>query len=152
MKDKFIMNLVWHNCKTHPPKEEYKDFLYATNGKYLFEVAWNRNEGWTYKKYDWQIPSDELHEYWWADIDQTIQATKEFVPVVCEPEADSSGKCGCYHEREETVFWGANTNVVHWVGVCNGTKEREKCNCGGNCAKCDFYPHIRERAKEEFKI
>jgi hypothetical protein len=27
---------------------------------------------------------------------------------------------------------------------CNGTKDRERCNCGGNPNKCDFYDYIRE--------
>lgn len=29
---------------------------------------------------------------------------------------------------------------------CTGTKEIDNCNCGGNPAKCDFYPNVRERA------
>ena len=29
--------------------------------------------------------------------------------------------------------------------ICNGTKERELCHCGGQREKCDFYP---ERRKE----
>lgn len=32
--------------------------------------------------------------------------------------------CSCYDSNYE---------------VCNGTKERERCTCGGNPAKCDFY-------------
>lgn len=28
--------------------------------------------------------------------------------------------------------------------VCVGTKEVEKCNCGGDRSKCDFYPEYRE--------
>lgn len=27
--------------------------------------------------------------------------------------------------------------------ICNGTKEREICHCGGDTAKCDFYPGKR---------
>lgn len=29
---------------------------------------------------------------------------------------------------------------------CTGTKELDKCNCGGNPTKCDFYPEVRKRA------
>jgi hypothetical protein len=28
--------------------------------------------------------------------------------------------------------------------VCNGTKGREPCKCGGNPRKCDFYPELRD--------
>ena len=38
--------------------------------------------------------------------------------------------CGCYDN-----------------GICNGTKEREQCHCGGDTSKCDFYPH--ETVKDE---
>lgn len=31
---------------------------------------------------------------------------------------------------------------------CNGTKERDSCNCRGNEKNCDFYPEKREKAKE----
>lgn len=31
--------------------------------------------------------------------------------------------------------------------LCNGTKERELCHCGGDERKCDFYPKKRERAE-----
>jgi hypothetical protein len=33
------------------------------------------------------------------------------------------------------------------VGVCFGTKEVDRCTCGGDKAKCDFYPEKR-KAKE----
>lgn len=33
--------------------------------------------------------------------------------------------------------------------VCYGTKERESCRCGGDESKCDFYEHVREKAKRE---
>lgn len=32
---------------------------------------------------------------------------------------------------------------------CYGTKEMEECSCGGDEAKCNFYPDVRFRAKEE---
>lgn len=32
--------------------------------------------------------------------------------------------------------------------LCNGTKEKELCHCGGDERKCDFYPKKRERAGE----
>lgn len=50
--------------------------------------------------------------------------------------------CDCYCEEH------AMYNGMPFVrkSVCNGTKEREECNCGGNKAKCDFYPEVREKA------
>ena len=38
-------------------------------------------------------------------------------------------KCSCYEEGS----W------VQGCGTCNGTKDREPCNCAGNRTKCDFY-------------
>lgn len=34
-------------------------------------------------------------------------------------------------------------------GECWGTRERDRCNCGGDESKCNFYPEKREKAKEE---
>lgn len=28
--------------------------------------------------------------------------------------------------------------------ICNGTKERKLCHCGGHIEKCDFYPEKRK--------
>ena len=47
--------------------------------------------------------------------------------------------CSCYHD--EINFLGKR-------GVCWGTKERESCSCGGDAAKCDFYPIVREEEKK----
>lgn len=41
-------------------------------------------------------------------------------------------KCDCYENR-------------NGCPVCFGTKEKERCTCGGNTAKCDFYIEVRER-------
>lgn len=38
------------------------------------------------------------------------------------------GCCDCYDFREH---------------CCNGTRERDSCTCGGEKAKCDFYPEMR---------
>lgn len=35
--------------------------------------------------------------------------------------------------------------------LCLGTKEIEKCTCGGARVNCDFYPEIREKAERELK-
>ena len=31
---------------------------------------------------------------------------------------------------------------------CLGTKEMDYCDCGGDASKCDWYPEVRERAKQ----
>lgn len=63
-------------------------------------------------------------------------------------------KCDCYHlrlERKYTYHPITGQPICNDVetGVCWGTKETEACDCGGNRAKCDFYPEIREKAKNE---
>lgn len=50
--------------------------------------------------------------------------------------------CSYYRTR----FRGAEDAA--W-GYCIGTKDCESCSCGGNELKCNFYEHIRERARTE---
>lgn len=52
-------------------------------------------------------------------------------------------KCECYEEKEVVDSYLYDRRLI---GICNGTKERDECRCGGNPAKCDFYPEIREKA------
>lgn len=51
--------------------------------------------------------------------------------------------CECYEEKELVDSYLYDRRLI---GICNGTKERDKCQCGGNPVKCDFYPEIREKA------
>lgn len=81
MKSKFTMGLVWHNCKIYPPKERWNANLYATNGRYVFKVAYDCRDGWFDALDDWPLPTEELHEYWWADLEHTIQTSKEFALI-----------------------------------------------------------------------
>lgn len=55
------------------------------------------------------------------------------------------GKCDCYHTQRKLIYG----YYLLDVGICWGTKEMEECNCGGNRAKCDFYPEVREGAKKK---
>lgn len=58
-------------------------------------------------------------------------------------------KCECYEERE--MYNPISLSLysdIKLIGICNGTKERDECSCGGDRAKCDFYPEIREKAKQ----
>ena len=50
--------------------------------------------------------------------------------------------CSYYRTR----FKGAEDAAC---GYCIGTKDCESCSCGGNELKCNFYEHIRERARTE---
>lgn len=57
-------------------------------------------------------------------------------------------KCDCYVEVS-----GFNPDPYSSLFItqsrCNGTRERDECTCGGDPAKCDFYPEKREAAQEE---
>ncbi len=60
-------------------------------------------------------------------------------------------KCNSYHITEEKyytygTFTGAKTPHYRKVGECWGTRECDRCYCGGDRTKCDFYPEVREKA------
>jgi hypothetical protein len=63
-------------------------------------------------------------------------------------------KCDCYRIKQEKMYMydrytGAPIPYMVDKGVCFGTKEQDECSCGGDRTKCDFYPEIREKAKED---
>ena len=66
-------------------------------------------------------------------------------------------KCHCYHTQPKTRYtynqWTVSP-IAHdiEVGVCWGTKECDECNCGGDMRKCDFYPDVRKRGRENVSI
>lgn len=37
------------------------------------------------------------------------------------------------------------------ISKCNGTKERDECDCGGDPLKCSFYPEERKQANEDLR-
>jgi hypothetical protein len=62
-------------------------------------------------------------------------------------------QCTSYHTRIEKSytyhpFTGVPIGHNVQVGVCWGTKECERCSCGGDETKCDFYPEKRAKAKK----
>ena len=57
------------------------------------------------------------------------------------------GQCYCYDVRQETIYID-NTSYSRPYGVCLGTKEIDRCNCGGDESKCDFYPKKRKAAQK----
>ena len=55
------------------------------------------------------------------------------------------GQCNCYNVRIDRIYG----NEMKY-GVCLGTKEVDRCNCGGDESKCDFYPEKRKVAQKTF--
>ena len=53
------------------------------------------------------------------------------------------GQCNCYNVRIDRIYG----NEVKY-GVCLGTKDQDRCNCGGDESKCSFYEYKRKRAFE----
>ena len=53
------------------------------------------------------------------------------------------GQCNCYNVRIDRIYG----NEMKY-GVCLGTKEIDRCNCGGDESKCDFYPEKRKVAQK----
>ena len=61
-------------------------------------------------------------------------------------------KCDCYFKYEKLQrdpIWSDGTFTKVFEGRCYGTKEMERCSCGGDPAKCDFYPEKRVPAKKK---
>jgi hypothetical protein len=64
----------------------WNDNLYLTDGQYVFDAKYDWQRGW-YNKYAGDyVPYVELSEWWWADIEQTIQTSKEFAEVLNKKE------------------------------------------------------------------
>ena len=77
MKDKFKIGLVWHNCHSCPPKEEYNGSLIVTNGIDVFKASYCKGLGFPVL----DNTPDTLSKYWWADIVQTIRTSDEFKQI-----------------------------------------------------------------------
>lgn len=72
------MELTWHNCTTHPPKERRNNTLYVTDGEFVNRVIYDKRDGWyNLATYEF-MPQTTLHKFWWADIEQTARKTPEF--------------------------------------------------------------------------
>lgn len=77
-KNKFKMELTWHNCYEYPPAEAFNDNLIATDGKHVFKVKYDKNVGWFDLDNVRFLPFEMLCDYWWADIKQTVQGCPNF--------------------------------------------------------------------------
>lgn len=64
-------------------------------------------------------------------------------------------KCDSYRTRPRTEYVYSPstgqplTSYDHYIGYCNGTREQDECDCGGDRAKCTFYPEVREKATKK---
>lgn len=74
MVRKYSMQLVWHNCLTYTPSEDYNPELYVTDGTNLYKVVWEKDTGFVGDGIF--IAEHNAKNYWWADILQTIQNPK----------------------------------------------------------------------------
>ena len=58
-------------------------------------------------------------------------------------------QCSSFHIQEKTIY--IPNEIPHYqietYGLCWGTKECDRCSCGGDTSKCDFYPEKRGEAK-----
>ena len=76
--NKFVMELVWHNCYDCPPEEYWNDDLYITRGDFVHSAKYDKERGWWSRELGDYIPIDILWEYWWADLNQTVQNVPRF--------------------------------------------------------------------------
>ena len=77
------MELVWHNCLTYPPKEDYNSCLLLSNGIDIFDAeyfskTYSEEEKWVFKGSSEFVPHDLLCTCYWADMRQTVEKTNEF--------------------------------------------------------------------------
>lgn len=58
-------------------------------------------------------------------------------------------KCECWELQKTKMGWYGITPLYNSrvKQICNSTKEREECTCGGDATKCDFYPEKRKEGK-----
>ena len=76
---KFTMELVWHNRLIYPPKEFSNNALIATNGNDVLGMSWHRAAGYFIAEDEFHLRRlDDLENWWWADIEQTVQGEPRF--------------------------------------------------------------------------
>jgi hypothetical protein len=86
---KFKMELVWHNCETYPPKEFSNNALIVTNGSDVLGMSWHRAEGYFVAENECCLRRlDNLENWWWADIKQTVQNDLRFQGFVDDLDKD----------------------------------------------------------------
>ena len=75
MTNKFKMGLVWHNCNTYPPEEEYNECLLVTDGDFVAIALYDSGKWYDMDDNNLAMLYD-LNKLWWADIEQTVHGTK----------------------------------------------------------------------------
>ena len=80
MDNKFTMELVFHNCDTNQPKEFENNSLIITDSKNVYPLFWHRAEGYMVVTENGiiDIKLSELSNWWWTDIEQTVQGDMRF--------------------------------------------------------------------------
>lgn len=78
MKNKFKMELTWHNCYECPPEESYNDLLWVTDGRWVFPAKYQAPNHWHDYEAGEYLPFELLWNYWWADSEQTVRNCPEF--------------------------------------------------------------------------
>ncbi len=78
MKDKFTISLTWHNCFTYPPEEHWNNNLYISNGQYVSHAKYDARYGWFDCSAGDYVAFELLHEFYWADLEQTVVNSQEF--------------------------------------------------------------------------
>ena len=83
-KKKFVMPLTWHNCRTYPPSEDYNPSLIITDGKEIFDMRWDKDEGFYVNCSEGYMRLQPIvyGRWWWADLEQTVKNCKEWSDVV----------------------------------------------------------------------
>ena len=76
---KFTIPIVWHNCYDCPPEESWNERLWVTDGKNVFTITYEENNGWYNKETGDYLPFELIWKYWWADLEQTIRNYKNFL-------------------------------------------------------------------------
>ena len=80
MNNKFTMEIVWHNCKTNPPKEFENNALIATDGVNVYDMSWHKVDGYFISVDGFVLPINNscLEYWWWADVEQTVHNEQRF--------------------------------------------------------------------------
>jgi hypothetical protein len=82
--------------------------------------------------------ADEFISYCEGKI-AALRGIDDFVDTLIPGETKNE-KCDCFCEEQRIKGWlDGNTPITEPITVCNGTRERDECTCGGDKSKCDFY-------------
>lgn len=84
-------------------------------------------------KDEWGVDSNALINYLPTVKESIFNRADEIAEKMKKEHADM---CSSYHIDSTGI------------PVCWGTKELERCECGGHASKCDFYEYMRQRSHE----